>query len=498
MARGYLNQPALTATKFVPDPLSGDADARLYRTGDLARWREDGAIEFVGRIDHQVKLRGFRIELGEIENVLLRFPGVREAVAVVRRDRGDDPRLVAYVAADPLVVDEAALRANAKACLPGYMVPQDFVLLPALPRNPSGKIDRAALPRPEKASAVFDAIHNPLVLAVVGTFCDVLGLDHMSPDDNFFDAGGHSLLAVQAANRLARVLGQPVSALSVFQAPTPKELAALLDHDLRATDRSISVLQPLGADPPLYCFHDVFSRPVHYLSLVRHLEPRQPVYGVAVGPLEAEMLAHPSFAMLVRAYAADIKRTQPAGPYRLGGYSLGGMLAFEVARTLSEGGDEAMVVLFDTYMSDRIALTPVALRNFARSLISFRPARILAAMKQINLCRRMWMSQFAVGSSRKLPNWVPNSSRDLAQALLQAGARHHFRPFKGRTVLFQGAVRGHEERFVNSDGENGWARLVKGPLERIQLPGDHSQIMREPLVAEVAAHLQRILSAHAR
>jgi len=497
LARGYWNRPDLTAERFIPNPF-GPPGSRMYKTGDHVRWRADGELEFVGRIDHQIKLRGFRIELGEIESALMRYPGVREAVVIARRDHGEDARLIAYVAADTGTVDVADLRASTKAWLPGYMVPQEFVALAALPRNPSGKVDRAALPRPEKPPGTpFDAIHNPLELAVVGTFCDVLGVEQLSPTDNFFEAGGHSLLAVQAANRLARVLGQPVSALSVFQAPTAKELAALLDHDLRAADRHISVLQPLGDDPPLFCFHDVFSRPVHYLSLVRHLEPRQPVYGIATAQLEPAIIAKPSFDVLVRAYTAEIKRTQSQGPYRVCGYSLGGMLAFEVGCELMKGGDEVMVVLFDTYMPDQVALSRAAATNFLRALVSFRPAKLMLALRQINLSRRLWATELTLRNVRNLPFWVPNNSRDLALALLKARARHHFRPFTGTTVLFQGVVRGDEERFVNTDGENGWSRLVKGPLERIEVAGDHSQIMREPLVAEVATHLQRILSAQA-
>ena len=497
LARGYWNRPELTAERFVANPFE-PRGSRMYKTGDHVRWRADGELEFVGRIDHQIKLRGFRIELGEIESVLMRHPGVREAVVVARRDHAEDVRLIAYVGADPGTVDIADLRTSAKAWLPAYMVPQEFVALAALPRNPSGKVDRAALPRPEKpAGAAFDAIHNPLELAVVGTFCEVLGVEQLSPTDNFFEAGGHSLLAVQAANRLARVLGQPVSALSVFQAPTAKELAALLDHDLRAAERHISVLQPLGDDPPLFCFHDVFSRPVHYLSLVRHLEPRQPVYGIATAQLEQAIIEKPSFDALVRAYTAEIKRTQPQGPYRVCGYSLGGMLAFEVGCELMEAGDEVMVVLFDTYMTDRVALSRTAALSFLRALGSFRASRLMLALRQINWCRQLWVSEMTLRSVDNLPFWVPSNSRDLALALLKARTRHRFRPFTGTTVLFQGAVRGDQERFVNTDGENGWSRLVKGPLERIEVAGDHSQIMSEPLVAEVAAYLQRILSAQA-
>jgi amino acid adenylation domain-containing protein len=497
LARGYWRRPELTAERFVANPF-GPPGSRMYRSGDHVRWRDDGELAYIGRTDYQVKLRGFRIELGEIESALARYPGVAEVVAIVRGADGDDARLRAYLAADPDQLDLADLRESVRQWLPSYMIPREFFVLPEFPRTPAGKIDRAALAKTSRTgeAAPFEAIHNPLELAVAGAFGDVLG-GQIRPTDNFFEAGGHSLLALKVANRLAEVLGQPISVLSIFQAPTPRDLAVVLDHDLRSSDRHISVLQPAGDDPPLFCFHDIFSRPVHYLNLVRNLEPRQRVYGVAVGPLEREIIEHPSIDTLVRRYVAEIRRVQPNGPYRLAGYSLGGTLACEVARTLTEAGEDALVVLFDTYMPDRGSLSRTAIGNLLRAVASFRLPAVLLALKQVNWARRLWLRDMKLHGTNILPYWVPSGSRELALALVKAQKRHRFRPFFGRIVLFQGTVRGDEERFVNTDGQNGWSHLAKGRLEQIEVVGDHAQIMREPLTSEVGAHLQRILNDQA-
>jgi amino acid adenylation domain-containing protein len=498
LARGYWNRPELTAERFVPNPF-GSPGSRMYKTGDHVRWRDDGQLEFVGRIDHQIKLRGFRVELGEIESVLLRYPGVRDAVAIVNRESAEDARLLAYVAADRDRVDPGSLRAHAKAYLPGYMAPSDVVVLHDLPRNPSGKVDRAALPRPEQlqgdAAAPLDTVLDPLERIVVRVFREVLGAERLSPTDNFFDAGGHSLLALQAANRLALALGHPVTALSVFHAPTARELTALLDLHLRAPDGHIATLQPLGDEPPLFCFHDITSHAVHYSKLVRYLDRRQPVYGVATAHLERALVENPNLDILIRGYAKDIKRIQPNGPYRLCGYSAAGILAYEVGRALSEAGEEVLVVLFDTYIIDRVALTRVALRNLVRAVFSGRFSELAAVRKQLVWCRQYWFRELRLRDPRNLPSWVPEHSRELALALFRAQVTHRYRAFHGETLLFEATVREDQEEFLSSDGMNGWARLVKGPFQRIALDGDHFEMMREPLVVEMAGHLQRALSA---
>ncbi|HEX6862441.1 MAG TPA: amino acid adenylation domain-containing protein, partial [Thermoanaerobaculia bacterium] len=227
VARGYLGRPDLTAERFVPDPFAEAPGSRLYRTGDLGRHRPDGTLEFLGRIDHQVKLRGLRIELGEIEAALRRLPGVREAAVLVREDSPGDRRIVAYVAGEP-----AGLRSALKETLPDYMLPAAFVALDALPLTPSGKVDRRALPAPGAArpdlDAGFTAPRNPVEDMLAGIFCEVLKLERVGIDDDFFVLGGHSLLVAQVATRVRHALGIELPIQEIFRRPTVAGLAELV------------------------------------------------------------------------------------------------------------------------------------------------------------------------------------------------------------------------------------------------------------------------------
>ena len=229
---GYNARPELTAEKFIDDPFSGVAGSRLYRTGDLTRWTRDGRIEMLGRIDNQVKLRGFRIELGEIESVLGAQPGVRQAVVLCREDRPGDKRLVAYLAApDGLALD--SVRAGLGKALPSYMIPSAFVLLAQFPLTPTGKVDRRALPPPDRSAIVsgeFEAPADAQETAMAQVWQELLGLDRIGRNDNFFALGGHSLLAGQLIARLRRRFGADLSLRDLFDRPTVAELSSALAH----------------------------------------------------------------------------------------------------------------------------------------------------------------------------------------------------------------------------------------------------------------------------
>lgn len=231
VARGYWKRPELTNEKFAPNPFL--AGHRMYRTGDLVKWRPDGAIDFLGRIDHQVKLRGHRIELGEIESALMQHSAVRQAVVVLRTDNPDDPRLVGYVVpADGETPAPDALRDFLKQKLPEYMIPSVFVPLPALPLTPNGKVDRKQLPAPTQASGGpregFVAPAGSVEQAVAAIWKDILHTDPIGVDDNFFDFGGHSLQVVQVQNRLREALNIDVPVLKLFQFPTVRTLAKFI------------------------------------------------------------------------------------------------------------------------------------------------------------------------------------------------------------------------------------------------------------------------------
>jgi natural product biosynthesis luciferase-like monooxygenase protein len=239
VARGYHNRDDLTASRFAPDPFAGNG-ARMYRTGDLVRHMDDGRIEFIGRVDHQVKLRGYRIELGEIEALLNQVPGIKESVVTVREDRAGDPRLVAYLIGEPSAIDAGKLKDALEAKLPDYMVPSAFVRMDRFPLTPNKKVDRKALPAPseaQKAAATeYVRPESEVEEQIAGVYQAVLGLPQVGREDHFFDLGGHSLLAVQAHRKLREVLARELSITDIFRFPTVRALASHLQSDGAAAD----------------------------------------------------------------------------------------------------------------------------------------------------------------------------------------------------------------------------------------------------------------------
>ena len=247
VVRGYLDRPELTADRFIRDPFSSDPEARLYRTGDLASWQADGSIEFLGRLDHQVKIRGYRIELGEIESRLAELSEIRDAVVVARQEDSGDTRLVAYLRAESVPVGDSALRDALREVLPDFMVPSAFVFLDHYPQTPNGKIDRKALPSPNetraRATVEYKAPGSELELQIADTWKEVLYLEQVGLDDNFFDLGGHSLLVVQAHRKLREVIEKPLTLTDLYRFPTIRGLVNHLSSDdssEKATEQSLA------------------------------------------------------------------------------------------------------------------------------------------------------------------------------------------------------------------------------------------------------------------
>jgi aspartate racemase len=345
VTRGYLNRPALTAERFVADPF-GAPGARMYRTGDLARWGRDGKIDYLGRVDHQVKIRGFRIELGEIETVLAAHPAVAKAAVLVHEVRPGDKRLVGYVVPVGAAVDSAALRGHVGATLPDYMVPAVFVTLDRFPSTPNGKLDRKALPLPDfEVDSTARGPRTPREELVCRLFAEVLGVSKVGLDDGFFELGGDSILAIQLTSRIRSVLGADVSNRSLFLAPTPIGMLGLLgDGDVDSEEPGgLDVLLPLrtaGDRPPLFCLHAVGSLGWMYAGLLRHIPGDRPVYAIQPRGLAHDEELPRSLPEMADDYIAHIRSVQRNGPYHLLGWSMGAMLAHEIANRLRGQGEQ--------------------------------------------------------------------------------------------------------------------------------------------------------------
>ena len=348
LARGYLHDRELTEGRFAPDPeLPG---GRLYRTGDLVRWSPTGALQYAGRSDGQVKLRGFRIEPAEVEATLSTHPRVAASVARVAGSTGGE-QLVAYaVVADPAEPRLArALREHLAERLPAYLVPTAVIPVQSLPLTENGKLDADALPAPTPAARADERPRDDVERRLHDVWCSVLGLESVGVNESFFDLGGHSLLAVRLFARLERELGQRLPLATLIAAPSIAELAAVIRRERPAPSwDSLVPLQPGGVRTPLFLLHEPNGLVLVYRDLVRRLGEDQAVYGLQSVGLDRRRQPLTRIPDMAAHYVKEIRSVQPHGPYLLGGFCYGGVLALEMAHQLQQAGEEVgLVALFD-------------------------------------------------------------------------------------------------------------------------------------------------------
>ena len=373
LARGYVNAPELTAERFVTDPFSAIQGEKLYRTGDRAQWRADGAIEFLGRTDTQIKIRGHRVEPGEIESQLRAQAGIREAVVAYydfgatqvsireagqgSQSNGAGTRLVAYYTGDqtPSIED---LRAQLSSVLPDYMVPSAFVKLDQLPLSPNGKLDRKALPLDfvHDAEHAYEAPHTPTQIVLQEIFHSILGVHPIGIHDNFFSLGGHSLAAMRLINACNAQFKINLSLRVLFDCPTIAQLAAALESNAPAPQHHPSLVQIRAGSPnkrPLFCLHPAGGHVLGYSHVAANLPADQPIYGIQARALFPGQPLGNSIEEMATDYIAAIRSVQPHGPYQLMGRSAGGLLAYEMAQQLKAQGEEtSFLCLLDTLLPD--------------------------------------------------------------------------------------------------------------------------------------------------
>ncbi len=366
LAIGYLGQRALTASRFVANPY-GPPGSRMYRTGDVVRWRSDGTIDYLGREDLQVKVRGQRLELGEIESLLVADDTVGAACAVVRTDSSGEQRIVAYVTpahgrhadgASSGQPDPARLRDRLADRLPAYMVPTVLIVLERFPLNVNGKLDRAALPAPQVPVArPGRAPRTPQEEMIARIVADLLGLEAVGMDDDFFGLGGHSMLAIRLAKRLRQAIGTDVPVQAVFRWPTPAALARHLaaPSATRQGDGTAPLLRlrPHGSAQPLFFVHPGTGLSWCYFRLLEHIDTERPVYGLQARGLAGqpdEWQLPQSIEEMADDYVSNIKEVQPEGPYHLLGWSFGGQVAHAMATLLQKAGEQVdLLVLLDSH-----------------------------------------------------------------------------------------------------------------------------------------------------
>ncbi|MEV4515489.1 amino acid adenylation domain-containing protein [Dactylosporangium sp. NPDC049525] len=463
VARGYLHRPGLTAQRFLACPF-GPPGRRMYRTGDLVRHRADGVLEYLGRLDDQVQVRGVRVEPGEVRAALLAHPAVTGAAVVAHGATAATRRLIAY--ATPSTVDPVGLRAHLAARLPAQLVPDAVVPLATLPMTANGKLDRAALPAPVVAGG---APVSPVGLQAVlcALFEEVLGVRGVGAGDGFFDLGGHSLLAVRLVTRLRAILGTDVPVRLIFEASSAAALAERLGTDARTAGLEMLLpLRPTGGRPPLFCVHPSGGLGWAYAGLLPHLDRGWPVYGLqARGLARAERLPE-TVTEMAADYVAQITARQPSGPYHLLGWSLGGLLAHEMAVQLRAAGAElALLALLDAY-----------------------PVRRTPADDDAAVGRRLRDAVQAglagAGSDRRLLGRV----RAVATHGMRAARTFTPGRYDGDVVFFDAA----QDRAPGAPDASSWRPYVTGRIDVHRLDCTHFTMLEGAAVRTVAGVLGRI------
>lgn len=517
LARGYLNQPELTAKQFVINPFSAVPGARMYKTGDLARFFPNGNIEYLGRIDNQVKIRGFRIELGEIEATLLSNPEISEASVIARENDSGDKFLVAYIVAAGDVFDVEDLRNYLKRKLPNYMVPTAFVKLEHLPLTPNGKIDRKALPAP--TSSMLDterdyvAHRDNTELQLVEIWEKLLQVAPIGIKDNFFELGGHSLLAIRMFAEIERLFGKSIPIASLFQAGTIEKLSDLLrNEDWKAPESSLVPIKPSGDKPPFFCIHGGGGDVLFYRDLARLFPENQPFYGIRARRLGGRQVGHSTIEEMAEFYIKEIQTLQPQGPYYLGGSSLGGIISYEMAQQLrSQGQEVELLALFDTWGPGYPKLLPGVsgfqtkldelkqrVRNHKDKLAASdskeKTAYILSGFSRLKRKYYRKINNNFKQTVRKFYSFIkrpiPKNYIQVKDQIRKAWLNYVLKSYAGRITLFRAAI---QPLGAEPDSTLGWKSLAKGGLDIYEIPGAHVSIIAEPHVQILAKQLTQCI-----
>ncbi|WP_420126301.1 non-ribosomal peptide synthetase [Longimicrobium sp.] len=504
LARGYAGRPGLTAERFVPDPF-GPAGSRMYRTLDRARVRGDGTLEFLGRADVQVKVRGVRIEPGEVEAALRTHPSIREAAVDAHGD-GNRAALAAWIVAEdghhPPPTSE--LRAWLRERLPEAMVPALFVKVDALPRTGAGKLDRRALPAPPSADDdAYLPPRTPAEETIAAVWGEVLGIDRVGVRDDFFALGGNSLVALRLLARVHEATGETVPVAALLQGPTVEQMARAVTDRRPDVRLPVVALQPEGTARPLFLVHAGGGHVACYASLAPLLAPDQPLYAFQARGLDDGLPPLQGVEAMAAYYVEGLRRAQPRGPYRLGGWSYGGIAAFEMARQIDAAGETVeLLALLDTGRPEsrndaRFPLDHAAvLRRILTDLYGWGGT----AAVTIEALRGMEPEAQLQFAARKLgPGLLPETRLPEVAALTRVRMANHNamvdfvgKPYAGRITYFQ--TRGSAYLANAQDALRFWGRLADRGFGVHEVAGNHGTLLQKPHVDSVAAALRRVLA----
>ncbi|MFD0793905.1 amino acid adenylation domain-containing protein [Mucilaginibacter litoreus] len=512
VARGYLNRPELTAERFIDNPFA--SGEKIYRTGDLGKYKPDGDIVYLGRIDHQVKVRGYRIELGEIEHNLGKQEGVKQAVVIAREDTPGIPRLVAYVVLESgqTGIPEKSMLDNWDKALfevlPEYMMPDDYVLMDIIPSTPNGKIDRKALPKPDYSHINRDGEYvaprtsNEKLVAEIWE--ELMGLEKISIFDNFFQLGGRSLVAVKIMARLEQETGKRLPLATLFEYSTVEKLAARLEIDAEAiTWESLVPIKPKGSKMPLYIVHGAGLNVLLFNALAMNMDDEQPVYGLQAKGLNGVDEPLDVMEEIAANYVDEIINHDPVGPYAVAGYSLGGLIAYEMAKQMLAMGKEVkMLAMFDTYADQtqkydsklkrviddswtlikQVAYTPVLFLEDPKRTIEYKSREIGRRIQKI-------FKKLFPDKVKKKESFAAYTN-EIHERSLAAQKNYLLTPVNIEIELF----RAKKRTFYMDDFKFlGWKPYALKGVRVHDIPGEHNTIFAPPNDKQFAEVLQKCL-----
>ena len=512
LARGYLNNGELTSEKFLPDHIKGSS-GKLYRTGDRVKYNKSERIQFLGRLDYQVKIRGFRIECGEIESVLNRDNNVSQSIVKAIEVSPLDKRLTAYVipeSFDDFSIED--LKSGLKLSLPDYMMPSHFVKMKEFPLTQNGKIDRKKLPRPDKKNLISDGKYVPprddLDLHLILIWENAFGIKNIGINDDFFELGGHSLLAAHIFAEINKYLGKNLPLSALFQTTTISGIADMIrGKNWKPLWSSIVPLRLTGNKSPIFLIHGAEGNILLYKNLIKYLDTDRPVHGLQSQGLDGRSPLLNDVKEMAQKYIMEIKGIQPEGPYFLGGYCLGGVIAYEIAQQLTRSGDIVeLVAMIETYniQNDPPSFALRTFHSFQNLVfqllnlrLSLKDSKLQYFNEKFNVELNRFKVKLKIQHSRILSLFNKNHNTDYQHLLINkindiAQNKYNTEAYTGEVILFK-----PKKYFMGyTDYQYGWGKFIKGNMNIIEMPCYPRGSLNEPFVKYLAGKLDDTLNSN--
>ena len=498
VAEGYIHKPELTAERFIDNKFSGTPGSKMYKTGDLGKILDNGEILCLGRVDHQIKIRGYRIETEEIEFQLKQQPNIKEALITLYEDSLHNEHLIAYVVPakkiDPANQDNLVKQWKSALGekLPVYMVPGIYTVIDSIPLMPNGKIDRHSLPEPviNKYSKSYEAPHTATEIALANICLKSIATDKIGINDNFFEIGINSLMAVSIMVQVEKEFGKRLPLSVMMKYPTIKELAQVIENpSLQSTYKTLVPIKPAGSKIPVYIIHGIGLNLLNVYNMVSNLDIQQPVYGIQSIGLDGTMEVPDTIEEIAAFYIKEVLKHDPVGPYAFAGYSFGGFIGFEMVKQLKAmGKDVKLLAMFDTNLqlpSHQYSLPKKFAVKFLRQFKKFgyriftilnQPLDLAKYLRENNKARvKSMLNRFGI-LEKQDGEGLPEFMQEISNKLNHAFLKYRVQPYHVKIDIFKAKKRLY---YIDDSKYLGWSEYALDGVEVHSVPGDHKDMFDE-------------------